>query len=465
MTKIASLIFITFLAFTASTQAKTCISHHDLTEISKTYSQIKKFIKSNKRQYCEKYLGKEWHSIISSFLILKNIQPNEPKTDEADAFTYKAIHENNWWNYVTARIKKIKIQTTNTLRCSNGLLVYVLPSLKKNTLYVCPPFFKNTVFEETASLILHEARHFDGYLHTTCTRGSEIGLSNGCDQKITDKGSYAVNVQGLVGLAKSSQTETTKKPFLQAQAIYMAFNKFNTLPKLRIMNSIYLSNNKSEVYKWTPGHGASLISILNEPAKVLNSFNNLTIYPLNPSIDAYRTDKTLTTKTENIGSFGVYYNSHQASKRVEFNSISYLGSKAILKNNKLIMLCNNSKLFEESLDKTRGFKRIISFSKDELDSQRSSLLVDKNGNLVSFKCAALGSQQINFSNTRLKLKGEAKNIITSFGLNGVQYAVLENGALVSLLLNDSTFTVENLKIPIRNQDWISATPMSIPEVF
>ncbi len=459
LVKTTLLIFTTLLTFNASAEANTCIAHDDLVEIGQTYSQVRNFV-GNKTQYCENDLGKEWFGIINSLVTLKNIQPNEPETDQADAFTYKAITENNWWAYFTNRAKKFTVER----RCQENVVAYVIPMWGDGNIHLCPPFFEETVSSQ-ASTMMHEVRHFDGHRHVTCTRGNEEGVDGACDVQITRKGSYAISVQTLVGLARSPQIEAAEKPLLEAEALYMAFNKFNTVPRLKLKNSIFLSNDQGDVYKWTPGEDAELIDTLAQPAVIHNSFNNLTIYPLDASVDAYRMDQTLTTKVESPGLFAVHYNSHNEADRREFDSVSYFGTGGLLKNNELTTLCNNQDLSQDNLDRHGNFVKIVSLSSDELDIERSALLMDENGSLVSFKCASQDSKRVNFSQTGIKLVGDAKNVVDSFGLGGEQYAVLADGTLTNLSLSDSNFTVQNLEMPIDNQGWISATPMSKPEVF
>ncbi|MGH1468104.1 MAG: hypothetical protein ACRBBP_04370 [Bdellovibrionales bacterium] len=459
LVKTTFLITTTLLTFNASAEANTCITHDDLVEIGETYSQIRQHV-GNKTQYCEKDLGKEWFSIINSLVTLKNIQPNEPEADQADAFTYKAITENNWWAYFTKRAKKFTIERN----CEENVVAYVIPMWGDGNIHLCAPFFEETVSSQ-ASTMMHEVRHFDGHGHTTCTRGNENGIRGACDEQITRKGSYAISVQTLVGLARSPQIEAEEKPLLEAEALYMAFNKFNTVPRLKLKNSIFLSNHQGEVYKWTPGEEAKLVNTLDQPAVIHNSFNNLTIYPLDASVDAYRMDQTLTTKVESPGLFAVHYNSHSQSDRAKFDSVSYFGTGGLLKNNELTTLCNNKDLSQDDLNRHGDFVRIVSLSSNELDIERSALLMEADGSLVSFECASQDSKRVDFEQTGIKLVDDAKNIVDSFGLGGQQYAVLADGTLTNLSLSNSTFTVQALEMPIDNQGWISATPMSKPEVF
>lgn len=456
----AALLTVTlFLTFTASAQSTTCINHDDLAEIGQTYSQVEKFV-GNKAEYCEQDLGSNWLNIISSLVTLKNTQPNEPKTDQADALTYKAISERNWWTYFTNRAKRFTVKKS----CQKDVVAYVIPIWGDGKIHLCPPFFKQNVSSQ-ASIMMHEVRHFDGHGHVTCTRGSGINNAGACDDEITRGGSYAVSVQTLVGLARSKETTKEERPFLESEALYMAFNKFNTLPQLKLTKSILLSNRSGEVYKWTPGGEATLINSLKEPALIYNSFNNITVYPLDASVDAYRIGQKLSTKIENPGLFAKHYNEESPSEREKYKNVSYFGVHGILKENSLITLCNNKDLSTDNLDSYGEFTRVISLSSDDLDSERSSMLLAKNGSLVSFKCVSNDSTRLNIENTDLRLSGDAKNIVESFGLAGDQYAVLKNGTLTTLYLDKSNFRIQTLEMPIENKDWVSATPISKAKVF
>ena len=318
-----------------------------------------------------------------------------------------------------------------------------------------------------ASVMMHEVRHFDGHRHVTCTQGNEKGNRGACDNTITGKGSYAISVQTLVGMARSDKTEMAEKPGLEAEAIYMAFNKFNVVPKVKINRSIILSNTQSEVIEWQIGGQTKLLTTLPEPGVVEKSGPNFTIYPLDRQLDAYRKDGTFTTVIENPGLYAKLYNDDIPAEREKYKSISYGGTGGILKGNTLITLCdyNDLELGEDVLDDKGTFTTIIRMSEDPADQITQSLIISDAGEMYRFKCVDRESTDVEFELTDMKLADLDVKILNSFGLGGEQYALLEDGSLATLSVNSNTLSVLPLDMPMPNGDWVSATPTMKAEIF
>lgn len=456
--------FVLSILFTSQAygqEAVDCVSHNDLKKIAASFSQFDKYVK-NKTQYCEADMDVEWLKIANSLVVLMNTVPDEPAVDNDDALTFKAISEKDWWSYFTKRANKFNLDKN----CPQNVVAYVMPFWGNGTINLCNLFFDISVSSQ-ASTMMHEVRHFDGHSHVTCTQGNEKGISGACDGQITGKGSYAISVQTLVGMARSKDTKKEEKALLEAEAVYMAFNKFNTVPKVKLNNSIILSNNVGEVYRWTIGQGVKLVKQLTEASVVLNSSNNMTIYPIDTESDAYRVDRTFEVAVENPGLYAKQYNSETPQDRELYKSISYFGTGGMLKGNDLYTLCNQSTvaLGKTNLDSKGQFNAIISMSLDEKDQSRESLLLADNGDLYRFECRDNSSDVVNFQKSDVKMAGGAMGIVDSFGFDGEQYALLDDGSLTIVSIANSVMNLESLNLPVVNKDWISATPYSQPEVF
>jgi hypothetical protein len=460
---IAISIFSILFSLNALAQDRlACIDLSDMNEIGQSFPQINRQIRDQKPEYCEADLGKEWFAISKSLEVLKNTQPDEPSLDQDDAFTFKAISENNWWAYFTNRAGSFTIEGS----CQTGVVAFVFGGFGggNGNIHICPLFFEQNISSQ-ASVMMHEVRHFDGFRHVTCTRGQEEGNRGACDTEITRKGSYAISVQTLVGLARSKQTSKTESALLESEAMYMAFNKFNKIPKVKVENSIILSNQSGEVYKWVPNEEAVQVGQLNEAATVLNSSGKFTIYPTDTNLPAYRMGKNLEERTQSIGLFAEFYNKETPSEKAKYSSVSYFGGGGLLKGNTLITICDNQSLFEKNLDSEGDFSRIISLSTDQFDVERKSFLLSKKGELIAYSCKDNQSNNLVFQNTGVKIGESAQNLAHSFGLAGRQYAVSTTGNLVLVTLNGNSLISESLNMPIANKDWVSATPFSTPEIF
>ena len=180
---------------------------------------------------------------------------------------------------------------------------------------------------------------------------------------------------------------------------------------------------------------------------------------------AYRLDQTFSERQASVGLFAEHYNKEPLSERAKYTGFSYFGTGGMIKDNRLITVCDNRSLLTENLDSMGEFSKFISMSSDELDIDRKSFLVSKKGEVVSYECRDNRSSVVLFEDTGLRLNADAQNLKESFSLAGVQYALLEDGSLISLSLEQNTLSVEALNMPVDNKNWVSATPISNPEIF
>lgn len=439
-----------------------CIAHSDLQKMAQDFNQLEQFV-GNKAEYCQGDFNDQWFKIAQSLEVLINIQPNEPNLDADDALTFKAITDKDWWAYFTQRADTFAIESN----CPANVVAYVQPFFGQGRIHLCQLFFDQTQSDQ-ASTMMHEVRHFDGHRHTTCGQGNEKGNAGACDERITNKGSYAISVQTLVGLARSKQTSIQERPLLEAQAVYMAFNKFNTVPKVKLNNSVILSSQTAELFSWALDGDLEPIAELPAPSVVYNSANNLTIFPTDSNLPAYRKDNKLLASIEKPGLYAEHYNAETPDQRAQYKSISYFATGGLLKNNTLLTLCNRTslKLAPTNLDARGNFDAIISLSLDELDQKRESILLADSGDMFRFECQGNNSDAVRIEKLTETMKvPNGKKVVDSFGFSGEQYALLNSGELAIVNFRGSDLVVSPLSFPSINQNWVSATPISIPEVF
>lgn len=457
-----SMILVSAVSAHGQDTDKPCISVKDYTEVSQNFKQVADLAVKEKTQYCEADLGANWYQIVHSLVTLKNMKPNAPSEKVNDAFTYKAIQEKDWWAYFTARAKSFAIQET----CEENVVAYVMSFFNTGEVNLCPPFFKENVTSQ-ASTLMHEVRHFDGFRHITCTRGQDKGSSGACDKDIHDRGSYAITVQTLVSMARTSTIPKEQKPLVEAEAVYMAFNRFNVLPALKVTRSVILSSKNGDVYKWTPGEQMEQVASLAQPARVYVGYNNnMTIYPTDASADAYRLDSTFKNAVPSIGLFAVTYNSLSPEVRKQYDSITYLAMGGLIKNNTLTTNCGGEGVIEEDLSKYGKFTRFITLSSGESDFNPANYIVGKSGDVLTFKCTEGNSSSIDIAKAPLTLSPSlAGNIEDMFPLGSQVFALLTNGTLVQVAVSNNQISQVSSAVPIPQGDWLSSSPVSKAEVF
>jgi hypothetical protein len=438
-----------------------CIAQADLKKVAASFPQLQKFV-TNKAQYCESDMDPQWLKIANSLVILYTMKTNEPTVDPSDALTLAAVTEKDWWSYVTTRANKFSIETN----CQQNVVAYVQPFFGAGTVHICQLFFDVSVYAQ-ASTLMHEVRHFEGFGHVTCSQGFESGVAGGCDKAITDKGSYAVTVQTLVGMARSTSTDPAEVDGLESEAVYSAFNKFNQVPQVKMTASLILSNTTNEVYRWTLNKGIELLGTLSEPARIFQGYKSLTLYPTNTNSDAYRKDVDLVTDIANPGLYAKTYNAESPAERAKYKGISYMGAGGILKGNSLFTLCKagSTALNETNLDSQGQFTSLINISKDPSDLIVDSMLVADNGEIFSYSCDSAGGDNLKIDKTNLTIPSGSSKIVSSFGINGQQLAVLDNGTISEITIVNNVLNIQPVAMPLSNKNWVSATPFSKAEVF
>lgn len=460
------LFFTLFFSFSFYAQAEQdmeiCIPSSDFNAIASHYKQFKDFQQERQESYCSNDMDEKWFQVARALQVLKTISPDHKTHNESDALAYNAISEKDWWTYLKRRSKHFRIHES----CQEYVVAYVQPFFYQDIINLCPLFFEESPADQ-ASTLMHEVRHFDGHRHVTCKQGNEEGMEGACDDTITSKGSYAVSVQTLVGLAGAESIHYEEKEYLQAMAVYIAYNKFNKVPKIRMKEDIILSNAQGEVYKWSPSHGTKkLLARLNEPAEVLTTGPYLTFFPLDKTQEAFRTNKDLTLELKNPGLFARLYNSEAPEERAQYKSVSYLGTAGALKENTLTTLCDNTNLSEVDLSPYGDFQSIISLTEKFNDANLiTSLLVSKHGEIYEYRCKSPQSLDVLVTKTSYTLSQDTAALKESFTLAGSQFALLSDGSLVELNLEESGLLGLKPLSDLEGSLWVSASPFSQPEVF
>ena len=243
----------------------------------------------------------------------------------------------------------------------------------------------------------------------------------------------------------------------------MAFNKFNQVPELKMNHFILLSDSEGGIYRWdTEDHGITHVADVEGPLSLRNSFNKVTAYPLDPELDAFRIDNGFEEFIESPGLFAVHYNSESAEEKAKYSSVMYHGDGGVLKENTLLTLCDGKALAEKDLSTLGSFTQMIALPERDEGLDRKTYLLEKSGNLYSMDCKNRNSSEVLVEETDLSMRG---NIVTSFPLNGAQYAILGSGHLAELTLKGTVFKPRALDLYFARADWVSAAPFTVAQIF
>jgi len=181
--------------------------------------------------------------------------------------------------YFKKRVKKIYFEESNEETCKGGTLAYVF-QFELDVMHICSR--KSEDFEsdiKTSSILIHEARHLDGYDHTLCKHRNSIKVdykkkssesSGTCDTDFPSQGSYGFQVTYLLDLYSKSENKVEKQ-IARSDAITELLSHFNTLP-------LDIKSGKLEVDK----NGTATFVDKNDNLK--GPYTRTTLFHLGPTI-------------------------------------------------------------------------------------------------------------------------------------------------------------------------------------
>jgi hypothetical protein len=198
--------------------AADCVPKSEMQEIARTFTQYSNLANSD---YC--FDDSQTSHLIAGLVFMRKTQFAGMERSRDELFSGKFA--SSWWNYFIGRINHFEIDQS----CPKGVVAYVF-AWGGRTMYACSAALTdNFTALDLASVFMHEARHIDGFPHTTCSRGPRQGLSGACDTRIADGGSYAVTVETYSQLAKFAQdVHPALKAYARSSAVVYADEAFES---------------------------------------------------------------------------------------------------------------------------------------------------------------------------------------------------------------------------------------------
>lgn len=216
-------LFAPFLALSfllpSVSNAADCVPKSEMQEIARTFTQYASLANSD---YC--YDGGETSHLIAGLVFMRKTMYSNPMDRSRDEL-FSGRFASSWWNYFIGRINTFEIDDS----CPKGVVAYVF-AWGGRTMYACSAALTdNFTAMDLASVFMHEARHIDGFPHTTCSHGPRQGLQGACDTRIADGGSYAVTVETYSQLAKYAlDIHPALKAYARSSAIVYADEAFES---------------------------------------------------------------------------------------------------------------------------------------------------------------------------------------------------------------------------------------------
>lgn len=309
-------LVLLFAGFSA--QAEECISQSDMQDIARSFRQ---FSSLANRPYC--YDGSETSYLLSGIMFMRNTQFSNSMPKSSDEL-FSGRFATPWWNYFIGRIDEFQVESS----CPKGVVAFVY--MFGNTMYVCPTALTPAMSSlDLASVFMHEARHIDGFPHTTCRSGPRAGIQGACDTRISEGGSYAVTVETYAQIAKyATAVHPALRSYAKASSVVYADEAFDTPTRIDRTNTFVAMTNDLKLHELTvSGSNVAIKALGSAPAlgHMVRRAQYLVLYPEDKNlISGFMFLNDEGTIAQTAGDVSVDYNKSTPAQRAEWVDM-YLG--------------------------------------------------------------------------------------------------------------------------------------------
>lgn len=434
MKKLFFVLLMVVSAFSTSmAQAADCVSKSEMQTIASHFSQFKNLAKS---EYC--FDGSQTSNLIQTIMFMRktSFAPNMKKSTD-ELFTGKFAGD--WYQYFIGRISDISVQSN----CPKGVGAYVYGF--GSTMYVCPMMLTSTFSAlDRASVFMHEARHIDGYPHTTCSRGARKGFAGACDSRISEGGSYAVSVETYAQLAKyATDVHPALKAYALASAVTYADEAFEVPVKIEREEKILIMANDKQMYSWNPSQlKLETLGQAQDLGKIILRAQTKAIIPTDRSKNAgYFFFKNEGSIEQVPGDIIAEYNTQTPQVRAQLMDL-HLGAQwnARIYTDKITFMCNVKTNDLESITIPEGTAVNVLYLNGYTRTDRSQYLLTSTGKVFEFGCPET-------RNPRAFIR-EATNapqgILRTYKAQEKNFGLTQDGSLVELNGNQQTMVPTGL---------------------
>lgn len=413
--------------FASSAMAADCVSQAEMKEIASHFTQLKEYAK---KDFC--YDGSETSHLIATIMFMRKTEFKADMAKSNDEL-FSGRFSSSWYNYFIGRITDFEIPSN----CPKGVAAYVY--MWGTTMYACPAMLTdNFAALDRASIMMHEARHIDGFPHVTCSTGARKGLQGACDKKISDGGSYAVTVETYAQLAKYAvDLHPALKAYSLASAVTYADETFDTPARVDRENKLLIMDNARNFATLNVTTG-QMENLGQTPAlgRLVPRAQHLILFPEDKSLLA----KYVFTKNEGdisqaAGDAVLEYNAQTPAERADLVDLHVAAQwTAKVYSQKIVFSCSATTNAVSTLAIPDGRKATGILYPNGYDRvARTHAIVTEDGAIYDFGCTDAGRPVVQAS--ALKLDQKFKRI---HKVAGKVIGLSEDGRLFSIEKGKST---------------------------
>ncbi len=358
----------------------TCVPRAEMQTIAQHFNQFNTLAGAD---YC--YDGSQTANLIQALEFMRTTKYASTMNNSTDEL-FSGTFAQDWWTYFIGRINDIQIQSS----CPKGVGAFVYSF--GNTMYVCPMLLTDSFAAlDRTSVMMHEARHIDGFPHITCAHGPRTGLQGACDQQISDHGSYAVTVETYAQLAAyATDIHPALRAYAASSAVVYADEAFETPAHVdRQPNFLVLTNSK-EFYR-LPADGSSNLQRLGDaPAlgHIVSRAQHLILYPDDKALPAkYIFSKNEGEIQQAAGDIAVEYNGQTPQQRAELVDV-HIGAQWTVRvyHNHLLFVCDPTSPATQDVILSGQVAGSVLYPNGYDRAASSTFLITETGTLMEFGC-------------------------------------------------------------------------------
>lgn len=297
---------------------KNCYPQSEMAAIARDFPQFRNI---SGAEYCHD--GSQTANLIESLMFMRKTRFENNMPNSSDEL-FSGRFARDWYGYFEGRITDINIQTS----CPKGVGAYVY--MWGSTMYTCPMLLSaNFTALDRASVMMHEARHIDGFPHVTCRQGPRQGLQGACDGKIADGGSYAVSVETYAQIARyAPDVHPALRAYARSSAVTYADEAFDSPVKVDREAKFIIMTRDLGFHSVDPTRGFASQKLGQTPelGRIIMRAKHMVLFPENKSSNArYVFSENEGDIAQQAGDFAVEYNSSPVAERARLVDIHLSG--------------------------------------------------------------------------------------------------------------------------------------------
>lgn len=370
-------LFATIQVSATSVEVGTdCIPQSEMKAIASHFNQFANLANSD---FCNDN-SQNWH-LVSSIVFMRKTQFSETMNPSQDEL-FSGRFASNWYDYFIGRIDNLQVVGD----CPKGVIAYVYMFGDK-TMYTCPAALTNSFSSlDRASVMMHEARHIDGYPHMTCTKGARKGLQGACDTRISEGGSYAVTVETYAQLAKYAEgIHPALKAYAKSSAVVYADEAFEAPVKIGRSENLLLLSKSLDFHSLNVKTGElKLMGKANAEGHIIRRGQHMVIFPNDKTLKAqYIFSNNEGELEQSPMDFITEYNKLSPEKKAELLDL-HVGAQwsARVYKNKITFVCDPRSPSTKDIQFPNGMKPVSVIYPEGYARDKYTVLVTTEGNEI-----------------------------------------------------------------------------------